>query len=77
MDLTPARLALIQHLLEEELRRAYRDALDRGVPPEGVDEAIADRLRALEVLAQRFVANDPQHAVHDAGEGGGVDRQRG
>jgi hypothetical protein len=76
MDLTPARLELIRHVLEEELRKAYGDALDHGVSPEAADEAIADRRRALEALAQRFVANDPENAVHDAGEGDGVGQQR-
>jgi hypothetical protein len=77
MDLTPARLELIRHVLEEELRKAYGDALDRGVSPAAADEAIADRRRALEALAQRFVANDPENAVYDAGEGEGVGQQRG
>jgi hypothetical protein len=72
MDLTPARLELIRHILEEELRTAYGDALDRGVSPEIADQAIAERRRALEALAQRFVANDPENAVHDPGQGDGV-----
>lgn len=45
MDLTPARLGLIRQVLEEELRKAYGGALDRGMSPEATDEAIAGRWR--------------------------------
>jgi hypothetical protein len=77
MDLTPGRLDLIRQVLEEELRKAYRDALDRGVSAAAADDAIADRRRALEALALRFVADDPQDAVDDAGESDGVGQKRG
>ncbi|GIF23104.1 hypothetical protein Ate02nite_58340 [Paractinoplanes tereljensis] len=76
MELTPARLELIRQVLEEELRKAYADALDRGVSPEVADASIADRRRAIEALAQRFVANDAEDAVHYAAEGDGVSQQR-
>jgi hypothetical protein len=76
MDLTPERMELIRQVLEEELRKAYRDALDRGMSTAAADEAIADRRRALEELALRFAADDPQDAVDDAGEGGGVGQER-
>jgi outer membrane protein TolC len=76
MELTRAQLEQIRQVLEEELRKAYGDALDRGESPAAVQEAIAGRRRALEVLAQRFAANDPEHAVHDADEGDGVGQHR-
>jgi hypothetical protein len=76
MELTPARLERIRQILEEELRQAYADVLQRGVSLEAADAAIADRRRALEALAQRFVVDDPQNAVHDAGDGGGVGQPR-
>jgi hypothetical protein len=76
MELTPGQLEMILELLEEELRRARRDALDDGASPAAVDAAIADRSRILTALTRRFVADDPEDAVDDAGEGGGVGQQR-
>jgi len=58
MSLTPGRLDLIRQALEDELRKACRDALDRGVPPAAVEAAIADRRRALA----------PQHPADDVGD---------
>lgn len=75
MDLPPERLEQIRQILEEELRRAYQDALDRGVPAATADEVIADRHRALEELALRFTADRPEHPLDDPVEGGGVGQE--
>jgi len=77
MGLTPGRLDLIRQVLEDELRKAYRDALDGGMSTAAMDDAIADRRRALEALAVRFAADDPEDAVDDAGEGDGIGQKRG
>ncbi|GIE85420.1 hypothetical protein [Actinoplanes regularis] len=74
--LPPERLELIRQVLEEELRKAYGDALDRGVPATAVEDVIADRARVLGALALRFAADDPEHPVDDAGEGDGVVQKR-
>jgi hypothetical protein len=75
MNLTARQLELIRQLLETELRKAHREALDRGVSQAEVDEAIAERRRALEELARRFAADDAENAVDDAGEGDGVGQE--
>jgi hypothetical protein len=72
MDLTPEQRDRIQRLLEEELRDAWRTALDGGAAPAAVDELVADRRRALEAL---LAADDAEHPVDDAGEGGGIGEQ--
>ena len=76
MELTPARLEQIRQLIEEELQKVYRDALDDGVSPVTLRAAIADRRRDLEALTRQLVADDPQNAVDEAGHGGGVGQQR-
>jgi|tagenome__1003787_1003787.scaffolds.fasta_scaffold20532900_2 hypothetical protein len=76
MELTPAQVEQIRQVLEEELRKAYRDALDRGASTAAADKAIADRRRALEELALRFAADDPHDAVDDSGESNGVGQER-
>jgi hypothetical protein len=75
MNLTQRQLELIRQLLETELRKGYRDALDRGVSQAEADEAIAERRRALEELASRFAADDAEDAVDDAGDGDGVGQE--
>jgi hypothetical protein len=50
MDLTPAQRDRIRQLLEEELREAYRSAVEGGASPAAVGEALSDRRQALEEL---------------------------
>ena len=75
MELTPDQRDRIQRLLEEELRAAYRSALDRGDAPAAVDALIADRRRALEELAGGL-PHDRQDPLDQAGEDGGIAEQR-
>jgi hypothetical protein len=52
MDLTPAQRDRIRQLLEEELREAYRCAVQDGASPAAVGEALTDRRQALEELTR-------------------------
>jgi hypothetical protein len=76
MDLTTGQRDRIRQLIEGELREAYRRAIDRGASPAVVDEDVAGRRRALEALTRRFVADDVEDLLDEAGEGGGVGQQR-
>jgi hypothetical protein len=76
MDLAPGQRDRLRQLLEDELREAYRKAIDRGASPAAVDEDVASRRRALEALTRRFVADDVQDPVDEPSEGGGVAEQR-
>jgi hypothetical protein len=75
MDLSAGQRERIRELLEEELRAAYRRAVDGGLPPKAVEADVADRRRALEALARGFVAHDPEHPLHETGQGGGVGQE--
>ena len=74
MELTPDQRDRIQRLLEDELRTAYRSALDRGCRPADVLDVVAGRRRALTDSLR--VVDDPEHPVDDAGESGDVGEQR-
>ena len=75
MELTPDQQERIRRLLEEELRAAYRSAVDSGNAPAAVDALIADRRRALEKLAAGL-PDDRQDPLDDPGQGGGIADQR-
>jgi hypothetical protein len=76
MDLTPEQRDRLQRLLEEELRAAYRSALERGARPADLKELLADRREALDGLLLEL-ADDGEHPVDDAGDGRGVGEQGG
>ncbi|UQU64295.1 hypothetical protein COUCH_35955 [Couchioplanes caeruleus] len=76
MDLTPEQRDRLQRLLEEELRAAYRSALERGARPADLEELLADRRAALDGLRLEL-ADDGEHPVDDAGDGRGVGEQGG
>ena len=72
MDLTPAQRDRIRRLLEEELQAA----LGRAVTPADLEEAVADRRRALEALTRRYVAHDVQDLGDEDESRGGIPEQR-
>lgn len=76
MELTPAQRDRIQRLLEDELRKAYRSAIDRGARPADVHELVLSRRKALDELLLDL-PDDPKHPVDDPGDGGGVGQQCG
>jgi hypothetical protein len=76
MDLTPGQRDRIRQLIEDELREAYRHAIDRGASLTAVDEDVAAHRRTLEPLARRFVADDAEDPVDKAGDGGWICQQR-
>lgn len=71
MELTPEQRDRIQRVLEEELRAAYRSAVDRGARPADVRQVLVDRRHALDELLLGL-ADDPEHPVDEARDGGGV-----
>ncbi len=75
MDLTPAQRDRIRRLLEDELRDAYRSAVESGASPAAIGELLTDRRQALEELT-RAVEDDPEDPIDDAEAGGGVTEQR-
>jgi hypothetical protein len=66
MSLSPEQRDDLRQLLEDELRAAWRAAVERGVPPEEVAELVADRRRA--VAAAFGVADDDPVPGRAAGE---------
>jgi hypothetical protein len=74
MDLTPGQQRKIQQLLEEELRKVVRAALEHD-DAAAVGELLADRRRALEQSVR-----EPSHDLHDLldqdGDCGGIAEQR-
>lgn len=76
MDLTPEQRDRIQHLLEEELRAAYRSARERGAEAADIQRDIAGRRRALDELLLGL-AYDAQDPVDDSPGDGRIGEQRG
>ncbi|GIE35190.1 hypothetical protein Ait01nite_082350 [Actinoplanes italicus] len=70
MDLTLEQRDRIRRLLEDELREAYRHAIDRGASRAVVEQDAAGRRRALEAPARRIAAEDR------GDEGSGFGRER-
>ncbi|MBU2670315.1 hypothetical protein KOI35_43115 [Actinoplanes bogorensis] len=73
MELTPGQQDQLQRLLEDELRQALRDALER-TDAAAVGDLVADRRRALEALAGGPV-HDRQDPLDQGGEGDAVTEQ--
>ena len=74
MNLTPAQREKIQRLLEDELRDAVRDALDR-TDEAAVAELLEDRRRALGESI-RDASDDLQDRSDKRGKGEGIAQQR-
>ena len=76
MELTPEQRARIQRLLEDELRKAYRSAIEQGASPADVHDLVTSRRQALADLFLDL-ADDPEHPLDDPDDGDGVGEQRG
>jgi hypothetical protein len=51
VTLSAEQRVLLQRLLEEELRAAWRSATNAGVPPAALGAYLDERLRALELAS--------------------------
>lgn len=66
MALTPDQRAQMRQLLEQELGRAVRSAIERGATPDEVADLLADRRRALaELLSGEPTDRPPPSAGRD------------